>query len=81
MLGGSPQFYRDCAYVRQHGIPEWDQVLDDGKGRLVIGASTQRQMVKHMPSEDQRDIIELAKQDKKKALATWQVWKQSNGIE
>ena len=81
MLGGSPQFYRDLAYVRQHGIPEWDQLLNNGKGRLIIGASTQRQMVKYMPPQDQRDIIELAKQDKKKALATWQVWKQLNEIE
>ena len=80
MLGGSPQFYRDVAYVRGHGIPEWDQLMDNGKGHLVIGASTQRQMVKHLSPRDQRDMIELAKEDKKKALAIWRLVKKSNGI-
>ena len=81
MLGGSPQFYRDVAYVRQHGVPEWNQLLDNGKGRLVIGASTQRQMVKHLSPRDQRDMIELVKEDKKKALAIWRSFKPELGIE
>ena len=80
MLGGSPQFYRDVAYVRQHGVPEWEQLLNNGKGRLVIGASTQRQMVKHLSPQDQLDMIELAKEDKAKALAVWRHVKKSNGI-
>ncbi len=80
MLGGSPQFYRDCAYVRQHGVPEWEQLLDNGKGRLVIGASTQRRMVKHLSPRDQLDMIELAKEDKKKALAVWRSFKPELGI-
>ncbi len=81
MLGGSPQFYRDLAYVRQHGVPEWEQLLDNGKGRLVIGASTQRQMVKHLSLQDQLDMIELAKEDKFKALAVWRSFKPELGIE
>ncbi len=81
MLGGSPQFYRDCAYVRQYGVPEWGQLNDNGKGRLVIGASTQRQMVKHLSPRDQLDMIELAKEDKKKALAVWRSFKPELGIE
>ncbi len=81
MLGGSPQFYRDMAYVRQHGIPEWGQLNDNGKGRLVIGASTQRQMVKHLSPRDQLDMIQLAKQDKKQALAIWRSFKPELGIE
>ncbi len=81
MLGGSPQFYRDCAYVRQHGIPEWEQLNDNGKGRLVIGASTQRQMVKHLSPRDQIDMIALAKEDKKQALAVWLSFKPELGIE
>ncbi len=80
-LGGSPQFYRDVAYVRQHGVPEWNQLLDNGKGRLVIGASTQRQMVKHLSPEDQLDMIQLAKKDKKQALAVWRLLKPELGIE
>ena len=80
MLGGSPQFYRDMAYVRQHGVPEWNQLMDNGKGRLVIGASTQRQMVKHLSPRDQRDMIELVKEDKKKALAVWRSFKPELGI-
>ncbi len=81
MLGGSPQFYRDLAYVREHGIPEWEQLNDDGKGRLIIGVSTQRQMVKHLSPRDQLDMIELAKQDKEKALAVWRLLKPELGIE
>jgi len=80
MLGGSPQFYRDVAYVRQHGVPEWNQLLDNGKGRLVIGASTQRQMVKHLSPRDQIDMIELAKEDKKQALTVWRLLKGNLGI-
>ncbi|MCH8139610.1 MAG: hypothetical protein IH926_11810 [Proteobacteria bacterium] len=80
LLGGSPQFYRDMAYVRQHGVPEWNQLLDNGRGRLVIGASTQRQMVKHLSPRDQLDMIELAKEDKKKALAVWRLLKGNLGI-
>ncbi len=81
MLGGSPQFYRDLAYVREHGVPEWDQLLDNGHGSLVIGASTQRQMVKLLSPHDQLDMIEIAKQDKKKALATWRIWKEINDVD
>ena len=81
MLGGSPRFYRDMAYVRQHGVPEWNQLLDNGKGRLVIGASTQRQMVKHLSPQDQRDMIELVKKNKKQALAIWRSFKPELGIE
>ena len=81
MLGGSPQFYRDMAYVRQHGIPEWEQLNDNGKGRLVIGASTQRQMAKHLSPRDQLDMIGLVKEDKKKALAVWRSFKPELGIE
>ncbi len=81
MLGGSPQFYRDVAYVRQHGVPEWNQLMDNGKGRLVIGASTQRQMVKHLSPRDQRDMIEIAKKNKKQALAIWRFFKPELGIE
>ncbi len=81
MLGGSPQFYRDMAYVRQHGVPEWDKLLDNGKGRLVIGASTQRQMVNHLSPRDQLEMIELVKEDKKKGLAVWRSFKQELGIE
>ncbi len=81
MLGGSPQFYRDMAYIRQHGVPEWDQLMDNGKGRLVIGASTQRQMVKHLSPQDQLDMIRLAKEDKKQALAIWLSFKPELGIE
>ena len=77
MLGGSPQFYRDVAYVQRHGIPEWEQLRDNGKGRLVIGVSTQRQMVKHLSPQDQLDMIELAKEDKKEALAVWRLVKAS----
>ena len=80
MLGGSPQFYRDLAYVRQHGVPEWNQLMDNGKGRLVIGVSTQRQMVKHLSPQDQLDMIEIAKQDKEEALVCWRLVKKSNGI-
>ena len=80
MLGGSPQFYRDMAYVREYGVPEWNQLLDNGKGRLVIGASTQRQMVKRLSPQDQRDMIELAKEDKKQALAVWRLLKPELGI-
>ncbi len=78
MLGGSPQFYRDLAYVREHGVPEWEQLLDDGRGHLVIGASTQRQMVKLLSPHDQLDMIEIAKQDKKKAL---RIWKEINDVD
>ncbi len=81
MLGGSPQFYRDVAYVRQHGVPEWEQLNDDGKGRLVIGASTQRQMIKHLSPRDQLDMIQIAKEDKKRALAVWRSFKPELGIE
>ncbi len=81
MLGGSPQFYRDMAYVRQYGVPEWGQLNDNGKGHLVIGASTQRQMVKHLSARDQLDMIELVKEDKKKALAVWRSFKPELGIE
>ena len=81
MLGGSVQFYRDMAYVREHGVPEWKQLLDDGKGHLVIGASTQHQMVKHLSPQDQRDMIEIAKRDKKEALAVWRSFKPELGIE
>ena len=80
MLGGSPQTYRDMAYVRRHGVPEWKQLMDNGKGRLVIGASTQRQMVKHLSPQDQRDMIEIARQDKAEALAVWQLLKGDLGI-
>ncbi len=80
MLGGSPQSYRDMAYVRQHGVPEWDQLMDNGKGRLVIGASTQRQMVKYLSPQDQLDMIELAKEDKQQALAVWRLLKGDLGI-
>ena len=79
-LGGSPQFYRDLAYVRRYGVPEWGQLNDDGKGRLIIGASTQRQMVKHLSPQDQLDMIQLAKEDKKEALAVWRLVKAENGI-
>ncbi len=81
MLGGSPQFYRDLAYVREHGVSEWKQLNDNGKGRLVIGASTQRQMVKHLSPRDQLDMIELVKKDKKRALAVWRSFKPELGIE
>ena len=80
MLGGSPQFYRDLAYVREHGVPKWSELLDDGKGHLVIGASTQRQMVKYLSKSDQLDMIETAKQDKKEALAIWRLLKPGLGI-
>ena len=80
-LGGSPQFYRDVAYVQQHGVPEWKQLWDNGKGRLVIGISTQRQMVKHLWPDSQREIIEIARQDKKMALAIWRTFKADTGIE
>ncbi len=80
MLGGSPQFYRDVAYVREYGVPEWNQLLDNGKGRLVIGASTQRQMVKRLSPQGQLDMIELAKEDKAKALAVWRLLKPELGI-
>ncbi len=80
MLGGSPQSYRDMAYVREYGVPEWKQLMDNGKGRLIIGASTQRQMVKYLLPQDQRDMIELAKQDKKNALAIWRLLKGDLGI-
>ncbi len=81
MHGGSPQVYRDMAYVRQNGVPEWEQLVNNGKGRLVIGASTQRQMVKHLSPRDQIDMIELVKEDKKKALAVWRSFKPELGIE
>ena len=81
MLGGSPQFYRNVAYVRDYGIPEWEQLRDDGKGHLIIGISTQRQMVKHLSPQDQLDLIQLAKADKKQALAAWRVVKADRGIE
>ncbi len=81
MLGGAPQFYRDLAYVREHGVPEWEQLLDNGKSRLIIGVSTQRQMVKHLSPQDQRDMIKIAKQDKKEALAVWQRIKKQYRIE
>ncbi len=81
MLGGSPQFYRDCAYVREHGVPEWEQLNDNGKGRMIIGVSTQRQMVKRLSPKDQLDLIEIAKQDRGEALAVWRVVKADNGIE
>ena len=80
MLGGSPQFFRDLAYVRDYGIPEWKQLLDNGKRRLIIGISTQRQMVKHLSPQDQRDMIQLAKEDKKQALEVWQIIKGDLGI-
>ena len=80
LLGGSPQSYRDMAYVRQHGVPEWNQLFDNGRGRLVIGASTQRQMVKHLSPRDQIDMIELAKEDKKQALTVWRLLKGNLGI-
>ncbi len=76
-----PQFYRDCAYVRQYRVPEWGQLNDNGKGRLIIGASTQRQMVKHLSPRDQLDMIALAKEDKKQALAIWRSFKPELGIE
>ena len=81
MLGGSPQFYRDCSYVRQHGVPEWEQLNDNGKGRMVIGISTQRQMVRHLSPQAQRDLIQEAKKDKKLALAIWRLLKADSGIE
>ncbi len=81
MLGGSPQFYRDCAYVRNYGVPEWNQLNDSDTGRLVIGISTQRQMVKHLWPDSQREIIEIARQDKKMALAIWRTFKADTGIE
>ncbi len=62
-------------------VPEWEQLNDDGKGRLVIGASTQRQMVKYLSPQDQLDMIEIAKEDKKKALAVWRSFKPELGIE
>ena len=80
MLGGSQQFYRDLAYVREYGIPEWEQLLNDGEGRLIIGASTQRQMVKYLSPQDQLEIIQAAKDDKKYALALWRVVKGQLGI-
>ena len=80
MLGGSPQFYRDVAYVRRHGVPEWEQLLDNGKGPLVIGASTQRQMVKHLSPRDQIYMIKLVKEDKTRALAIWRSFKPELGI-
>ncbi len=80
MLGGSPQFYRDLAFVRQHGVPEWVQLTNDGKGRFVIGASTQRLMVKHLSPEDQLHMIKLAKEDKKGALQLWRLVKADIGI-
>ena len=64
MLGGSPQFYRDVAYVAARGVPEWEQLRDNGKGKLIIGASTQRQMVKHLSPQDQLDMIQIAKRDR-----------------
>ena len=75
MMGGSPQFFRDLAYVRDYGIPEWKQLLDNGKGGLIIGISTQRQMVKHLSPQDQLEMIQTAKEDKKYALALWQIIK------
>ena len=80
MLGGSPQFYRDCAYVRNYGVPEWNQLNDSDTGRLVIGISTQRQMVKHLSAEDQRELIQEAKKDKKYALAIWRLIKGELGV-
>ena len=68
-LGGSPQFFRDLAYVQQHGVPEWHELRL--KGIMLFGASTQRQMVKHLSPQAQRDLIEIAKQDKEEALAIW----------
>ncbi len=79
-LGGSPQFYRDIAYVRDYGVPEWEQLMDNGKGRLIIGASTQRQMVKHLSPQDQLDMIQIAKEDKKGALLVWRLVKADIGI-
>ena len=81
MLGGAPQFYRDLAYVREYGVPEWEQLLDNSKGRLIIGVSTQRQMVKHLLPQDQRGMIQIAMQDKKEALAVWRLIKKKYGIE
>ena len=54
--------------------------MDDGKGGLVIGASTQRQMVKYLSKPDQLDMIKIAKQDKKEALAIWRFLKRERGI-
>ncbi len=79
-LGGSPQFYRDIAYVRDYGVPEWEQLNNDGKGQLIIGASTQRQMVKHLSPQDQLDMIQIAKEHKKGALLVWRLLKAENGI-
>ncbi len=53
---------------------------DNGKGRLVIGASTQRLMVKHLSPRDQLDMIQLVKEDKKRALAVWRSFKPELGI-
>ena len=80
MLGGSPQFFRDMEYIQHHGVPEWDQMLENSKGQLVLGASTQRQMVKYLSPDDQREIIAEAKKDKKKALAIWRLIKGDLGI-
>ena len=80
MLGGSPQFYRDIAYVRDHGVPEWEQLNDASKARFNIGASTRRQMVKYLSPEDQLEMIKIAKEDNKKALAVWRLVKKDIGI-
>ncbi len=77
---GSTLIDRDLAYVRDYGVPEWQQLTDDGKGRLIIGVSTQRQMVKHLSPQDQLDMIQLAKKDKKQALAVWRLVKAEIGI-
>ena len=50
------------------------------KGRLIIGASTQRQMVKHLSPADQLEMIQLAKADKKHALQVWRIVKAEIGI-
>ena len=55
-------------------------MLENSKGQLVLGASTQRQMVKYLSPEDQREIIADAKKDKKKALAIWRLIKGDLGI-
>jgi len=79
--GGSAQWYRDIDFVRRHGILEWDQLKNDGKGRQIIGVSTQRQMVKRLSPRGQLEMIQLAISDKKEALMVWRLFKQSKGIE
>jgi hypothetical protein len=55
--------------------------VDNGKGRSMLGISTQREIVKYCDEENQREIIRIVKEHgRERALREWRLVKREHGI-